>query len=409
MAWEPPSAAAADLIRITVAPVIEQPAALVEEMTQAIFAAQPVLRSDESLAAEVVASSRANVLRWLGVTAQRPGDRVGPDVAPEALDIARDLVRRGIEREALVNAYQQGQNIAWRRVMTEMVATARTDPAYVDVLDEALDVTARSLFRFVDDVLTNIAAQIDRERDQLVSADLAQRLATVQLVLEGAPISDQRAGARLGYELGGEHLAVVLWTADADDEPGTLERAAESLARAAGTRRPFIVPAGSAGLWAWLHTPQAGRLDVPAQALPPGARVALGSVASGAAGFRRSHREALAVQRLVRSRADSGTLTAYADVEIAILGGTDPERASQFVTRTLGGLLDTRPELRATLRVYLQEQGSVSRAAARLFMHRNTVQNRVARAEALLPRPIGSRPLAVALALELEHWLGVEP
>lgn len=76
--------------------------------------------------------------------------------------------------------------------------------------------------------------------------------------------------------------------------------------------------------------------------------------------------------------------------------------------RTLGGLLGAPDELRGTLRVYLQEQGSVSRAAARLFMHRNTVQNRVARAQALLPRPIGGRPLAVALALELEYWLGAE-
>ena len=48
----------------------------------------------------------------------------------------------------------------------------------------------------------------------------------------------------------------------------------------------------------------------------------------------------------------------------------------------------------------------IATAAARLNAHRNTVLNRVGRAEELLGHPLGERRLAVALALELTSRLG---
>ena len=45
------------------------------------------------------------------------------DAPPEALDIARSVVRRGVEPEALIHAYRRGQNLSWRRWMETAAAT----------------------------------------------------------------------------------------------------------------------------------------------------------------------------------------------------------------------------------------------------------------------------------------------
>lgn len=96
--------------------------------------------------------------------------------------------------------------------------------------------------------------------------------------------------------------------------------------------------------------------------------------------------------------------TAYDDVRLAVLASGDEEAAAQFVSDTLGRLADADADLRETLRVYLQEDANTARAATRLFTHRNTVLNRLERAERLLPQPLSGRHLNVGLALELVHW-----
>ena len=50
------------------------------------------------------------------------------------------------------------------------------------------------------------------------------------------------------------------------------------------------------------------------------------------------------------------------------------------------------------------------RAAARaLYTHRNTVLNRLQRAERLLPFPLAGHGLEVGVALEIARWLGTQP
>ena len=406
--WEPLSGDAAALTVATAEGVLAAPGALLAQVDAAVLDAAHPLAADPELAAVTRTTDRANVTRWLTATAKRPGAAVGPDLTPEALEIGREIVRRGIDREVLSTAYRQGQNAFWRFWMQRMGAEAARSPAWAAALVEALDVTARSLFAYVDDILVNVDARIEREREELLGGHLAQRLETVQLVLQGAPITEARAGERLGYELAGRHVALVLWHEEEPVEQGTLERVAGQLARTAGARRAFTLPAGATTMWAWMSTsapPDVAALRA-ALADEPGVHVAVGSRHGGMEGFRRSHQDALEVQRLVRRRPGADRLTSYADVEVAVVASADPVRARRFVQDTLGPLLDEREAvLRETLRVHLQEQASATRAARLLFTHRNTVLKRVARAEALLPCAWQVRPLAVALALELDHWL----
>jgi DNA-binding PucR family transcriptional regulator len=203
-------------------------------------------------------------------------------------------------------------------------------------------------------------------------------------------------------------VGLVLWHDGDPDEAGLLERVAGRLARVAGAPRAFVLPAGATTAWAWLSTgspPDADALRAALAQEPGDVRVAVGLPSGGAAGFRRTHLQALEVQGLARRRPRAERVIRYQDVEAVVVAGADAERARRFVETTLGPLLGEREVLRETLRVHLQEQASATRAAKRLFTHRNTVLKRVARAEALLPRPWQERALAVALALELDHWL----
>ncbi len=403
--WEPPPERIAALIRVAAVAFVSDPTEVFAEVDAAVLAAAPSrLAGDPAITAAAIATDHANILHWSHANIARPGERVPANLSADVLDLARDIVRRGLG-DATLNIYRIGQNVAWRAWMSRAFALSE-DPAE---LRELLDVTARSIFAFVDETVAGIQELIDREREQLAGGARAERLETVNLILDGAPISSARASERLRYELAREHTAAVIWSEATASEEGELERAAEALARSAGARRPFTVLAGARSMWAW-YAGRAPSEDATLRAelaATPGVRVAIGSSASGIEGFRRAHLDALATQRLMNRTSATLELAAYADVQLVALLAHDEQGAAEFVTRTLGELagMDAH-ELRETLRVYIREEFSTSRAARALFAHRNTVLNRIARARELLPAPLEQRGLQVGLALEVVHWLG---
>jgi DNA-binding PucR family transcriptional regulator len=408
MSWEPPSPAVAALIRTGATAFLQEPGALFDEVDAAVLAATPSrLSSDPAITAATIATNHANVLHWVTANVRRPGEPVPANLSTAVVDIARDIVRRGVDDTITLNTYRIGQNVAWRAWMQR--AFGLTDDP--DELRELLDVTARSIFTFVDETVEGIQDLIDREREQLVRGTHAERLETVNLILEGAPITAARAGERLRYELSARHTAAVVWSEEPPrDAEGALERAADVLARAAGARRPFTVAASARSLWVWWAdgdpSPDLDAVRAHLAGAAPHVRVALGTTAPGLEGFRRSHLDALATQRLMHRMPGDLQLAGYEDVQLVALTAADDEGTADFVTRTLGDLATAGPELRETLRVYLREGFSASRAARALFTHRNTVLNRLGRARELLPAPLEGRGLQVGLALEIVHWLG---
>lgn len=386
--------------------MLDQPEIL-EEVDRAVLArASEAITADPVMVDSLRASDRANLVHWLSATLRDPGAPVPPNVGPATLGVARDLVRRGLDDQAL-EGYRAGQNVAWSRWM-EAAFALTDDPGE---LHEMLEVGARSIFTFVDETLAGLSAAVEREREQLTTGTHAERRETVTLILDGAPIPQDRAGARLRYELRRRHTAVILWGDPAAEDQGLLGRTADALARAAGAPRAFTVVAGAATLWAWLATtdgdpdPEA-LADAAATGGPHGLRVAVGSTAPGLDGFRRSHLDALATQRLMHRSRAAGTFARYDDVRAVVLAVTDEERAREFAARTLGDLAGAEETLRETLRVYLREGSSTTRAAGALFAHRNTVITRLRRARDLLPAPADGHSLELGLALEIDRWIG---
>ena len=96
----------------------------------------------------------------------------------------------------------------------------------------------------------------------------------------------------------------------------------------------------------------------------------------------------------------------FADVELVALITADTDRAAEFVNHVSASSSRPAPELHDTVRTFVDEQCNASRAAARLYTHRNTLLRRLARADELLPRPLAECSVNVAVALDVLRWHG---
>ena len=236
----------------------------------------------------------------------------------------------------------------------------------------------------------------------------AERREVVELIIAGAPISPQRAASRLGYNLDQTHTAAVIWSDLAESEASQLDLASERLARTAGAHRPLSVVASAATRWVWIPArvaPDPAPLGKVIDDLR-GVRIAIGSTAHGIEGFRRSHLDALASQRLLARLHSTQRVASFERVQLVSLVTENPDRADQFITDTLGELQRASPEIRTAVLAFVAEQCNASRAATRLYTHRNTQLRRISRAEQLLPRPLEDNSVDVAVALDVLRWRG---
>ncbi|RAV08941.1 PucR family transcriptional regulator [Mycolicibacterium sp. GF69] len=403
MSWNRPSAPVEELIRRCAQIVVNARPEWLEELDAAVLAANPTIAADPELAAAVSLSNRANMYFWGTANVRDPGAPVPPNTGPEPMVIARELVRRGLDAFSL-DAYRVGEGVAWRRLM-EIAFDMTSDPAE---LRELLDVCSRSISSYLDATLARIAAQIEVERDELTRGTHAERRETVALLLDGAPIPRRRAEDRLGYALTGRHTAAVIWSTDPDADATRLDRAVEAFGQAASVARRLSVLASTATRWVWVSGAVPADTDAMLRSIRPAGdiRIAVGSTADGVEGFRRSHLDALTIQQMMTRLRSPQQLAFFADIEFVALVTADADRAAGYVKRTLGDFEFADPETQGTIRTFIDEQCNASRAAARLYIHRNTLLRRLARADHLLPRPLAECSVDVAVALDVLRWHG---
>jgi DNA-binding PucR family transcriptional regulator len=401
--WDPPSPRVQELIRQGAEIALNPLPEWLAELDAATLSGEAMqqIATDPVLAAGTRRTNRANLLFWAAANVRSPGAPVPANEGEAPLAVARDLIRRGLDETSL-DAYRIGQSVAAR--LWTQIACSLTDDT--EELRELLDVSLRSIAAFVDATVATISARMRAERGELTRGTHAERREVVTLLLDGAPITRQRAESRLGYALERTHTAAVVWTDDPDADLGQLDRAVDALAAAADDLRALSVIASAATRWVWVHgRPDRAEVRTALDRLPA-VRVALGPAAARVDGFRRSHLDALTTQRMLARLSSTQRLASYDEVELVALLTHDPERADRFVKRTLGDLETAPPELTEAVRAFLAAQGNASRAAARLFTHRNTLLRRLSRADQLLPRPLADHPLDVGAALEVLRWRG---
>ena len=190
------------------------------------------------------------------------------------------------------------------------------------------------------------------------------------------------ASQRLGYELRGNHVALVLSREDGSE--AALTGTARTLAGMMTSTRPLIVPVDTDTVWCWVPADAAHELTK----LLAAVRCGQGRPGKGLDGFRRTHREAREALRVAQiAGSPAPTITRFAQVELAALCSVDPNLCRDFVENELGQLAaDTPPvqRLRKTLRAFYDADSNFRATAARLGLHHNTIRYRLTRAEELL-------------------------
>lgn len=377
--------------------------AITDEVIAGILDELPELADDEELRAATAASTAAVMRLFVDMlrSGLEPGEAEPP---PAAVELARELVRRGVSIEALLRAYHTGQAGffgAWTRQLRERLDS-------VAEVAQAVEETTTWSFAYVQALTRGLAQRYAEESERWVRSAAAMRAETVRELLAGAPLGADVAGRRLRYELDRRHVAFVVWSEGSDQDLAVLEQGASDVAESLGAGTPLLVPFGPALVAGWIGAVDAvdeRALAGVRVASAPGARAAVGRPDAGVEGFRQSHVEAMHARRVAQlSGRRAGTVVAYRDVALAALASTDLDHARQFVAAELGPLAaddDHTLRLAATLRVYLEEQSSPRRAAERLGVHENTIANRIRAAQELLEEPIEARVPELLVALRL--------
>jgi DNA-binding PucR family transcriptional regulator len=379
---------------------------LARAMSDSLAATMPELSSidDDELRAELLRSVEANIAQVLRVLRSGGGaDTVV--VPPEAFDLMRGFVRRGFPLAALLRTYRLGHAWLWER-WSQALAERIEDRAELTAVQER---TSAFMFAYVDRVSDVLVDEFGSERERMMRGAAQLRAETVRSLLAGEAIDEEVAGQRLGYELRRHHIALRI--SSVASEVRGLERAAIEAAAAIGPGEPLVVPSGAASVDVWCGSYQQPATDVLEAYQPPdGIRVAFGRPAERVAGFRRSHDEAMQAARIASLAGAVATpVTGYDRVELVSLLTSDLPRARTFVADQLGPLAspdEPAERLRATVLAFLSAGGSSTRVAKELYVHQNTVTYRVKRAEELLGRRVGDRPVELTCALLLAATLG---
>ena len=335
-----------------------------------------------------------------------------------ALEYARRLAQHGVPVNALVRAYRLGQ-----RQMNEIIfAEVRAIDIPESVRYTVVEAITRTLFEYIDWISQQVVGVYEDERERWLENQNSLRGLRVREVLAAIKAVDADAlSTSIRYPLRWHHLAVIMWCPDegtGGDALASLQRFIRELAQAAGAEaNPLFVAADGLCGYGWLPfraepSDAVAAVCAYAEKRGDGPSLAIGTMAPGVEGFRRSHREALGARAVaMASGRHERTVISASDpgLSIAALLGGDIAYAREWVNGVLGDLgADTENDerLRETLRVFLACGSSYKMAAEELAMHFNTVKYRVGRAEARRGRPIAEDRLAVELALLMCHWYG---
>lgn len=385
-----------------------QPAVLegwVERIAVPTLADNPEVGQDPVLARAVRSAIRSHWLAFLGSLNQPP--HTVQLVAPAA-ELAGELARRGHPSTLLFRIYRVAQQAVWDYATT-LADTTRDAPA--DQAQGLVFFWSRAS-AWLDASIEASVEIFQDEVERMRKGAAAQRLEAVRTILAGTATDTRELSALLGgHPLSGHHTALLLHTEE-HEAIADLGSAAKDLARRIGARA-LVVDPGGRDLWCWLATRSAPDLR-----LFHGARdwlaerhisVAAGLPGEGVEGFRGSHQEAQAAQRLGFQLVRPAPVVLYGEMELLTLVSGSPEAARRFAVRTLGALADpaeTPTRLRQTLHALLST-GSVDEASKVLHVHKNTVRYRVNQAEELLGRKAFDSPTEVELALRYYDLLVV--
>ena len=303
----------------------------------------------------------------------------GRNPTPEELDSqrrsARERFAQGVPLEELVGAYQVGLAMLWSDLLEQL------DPR-AGVQDELLQRVPITISAQTLATATATEAYVqERERrvraQDLALAELLRAFAGDDLPLEAL----ERRARSAGLDLEPPRFAVLLRPGAEDVSSTSPVDAVELLFGDRGLCDGLWIARVAQGVLAVLpaNARRSALADVASKLRDRGWRPGVGGVASGAAGLRRTIREASRAVELGALLDRAGPLDEFSALAVVDLVDVGSPRAIEFARRVLGPLVDPQ-----TNPVHLETLGALSRcafsqklAAAELGIHPHTLAYRM--------------------------------
>lgn len=336
------------------------------------------------------------------------GGADGLPAGAEAIDrdLAEDIVARDIPLSEITQVLRTMQH-EWLSLLID--AAVRLGPDGIGVVTAL----ATSVTGTMDAWVGAATDAIVEERRRVDLAEQVRIRSAIESLVTGDPVDVEATTRLLRIPLVGWHLGCAIGAPPGGAvERRVLDGTVHMLARAVGSERMlrYETSAGTVHLWVTAdRPPQPPRVEdfrVPAPLL-----VGIGEPHPGADGFRRTFLEASDALWLATSLGDNGGV-AYGEVALAIVLSRDEERARWFVEHELRGLAADGPEMaemRNTLRTFFDTRMRIAPAAERLFLHRNTLINRLDRIQAVLGHSVAERSAETQAALVLAELFTGRP
>lgn len=380
---------------------------LADEMLEYLVARIPEIGEDAKLRGLTLGSCSSNLEAVLSMV--RHGIDIAAVEAPvTALEHARAMASRGHSVDVMLRFYRLGHEFFTEK-LAESLTDSTDDPAVA--LRTFVDLE-RFGFRYVDRISSLVAAEYVAELDRRQNQARAERADVVRALLAAERVDIARAERVLGHRLTGRQIGYICWV---DGRGVDLEGFARKVGKLLGADHSLVVADGPLAVRGWASITGMARPSLTGMAteLPSESRnvhIAVGSPHPGAAGFRTSHLEAVRTRRVIElSCRVAPTITQFSDIELVDVVSRDLDAARAFVAAQLGDLARDDPKERgerAALLAVLDAQGSLATAARTLGIHRNTVLQRVRRAEERRGRPMTVKIAELHAALLVCDVLG---
>lgn len=315
------------------------------------------------------------------------------NIESAATETGRRRAEQGMPLDTVLLAYRRGGRVMWQ-AMTDLLRGAA--PVEQDVVLEVAGVLWETIDRFstvMADAYRLTQLELHRRQD-------SRRGVLFAALLEGRgrdPAVASAAAEALGLSARERYALVVV---DIGENPA-----------APPNPGPALLEAGMRSFWRPWSQRYAGLVRL-GRAEPYELAEVLREMHVGTAGVSPACEELAAAdtalrlaERALRTLPPGGRAVACLDerlVEASLAG--DPEIADLLVTRYLAGVLacgSERSVLLRTLRVWMDAGCSAARTAERLYCHRNTVLNRLARITELTGWSLDSGEARLGWALAL--------
>ncbi|MFF3571987.1 PucR family transcriptional regulator [Nocardia jiangxiensis] len=381
---------------------------LTSELTSMFIEVIPEFRHDDEVRRLMIASTASNLAAILDMLALSIS-RDDITVPPAAAEYARRFAQQGLSLEALLRAYRLGDHWFTQRTIADLRAHG-VAPAL------ALETTSRSaglVNSYIDQVIEGIIDIYESERRRWDARSETARAAQIRAVLDTDNLDLTDAEQMLGTSLRGWHLAAIVWIRTPTAATDLLQVGTTMLTTATG-KQPLTALIDERHCWAWISS--AGKPVLDEDRLlrdlvrRKNIHIAVGELGSGLDGFRQTFRDAQRARNLALLSEPAPPLTLHSRVALASLLVDHLADARAWVRRVLGDLMrddEATTRLRETVQTYLDTRGSLTDAAARMHVHKNTVHYRIRRAEEVLGHPLTVNRLETEAALMIARQLGM--